>query len=168
MSKTSTEKLLNQLQKSQNKMLTISDFRTLLQSAFDEPLNEGRIYKLTHQLKNRGYLTSLKKDIFFINTPEKSLSNNELEDLFYRKILKLHCQQYCKQYRYIGGLTALEIHLHGTSITIPEEIIIFNKDKQAIETVMLEKKVNFKTYEAKTKNLYTPLSKQTTTIRLKG
>jgi hypothetical protein len=82
--------------------------------------------------------------------------------------LKQHCQQYCKQARYIGELTALEINLHGTGITLPEEIIIFNKEKQAIETVMLNKKIHFKTYEAKAKNLYTPFSKQTQTIKLKG
>jgi hypothetical protein len=125
------------------------------------------MYKLTHQLKNRGYLISLKKDIFFITTPEKPLSEEELEDLFYRKLLKQHCQQYCKTNRYIGGVTALEFHLHGSTITLPEEIIIYNKDKQAIETILLEKKVNFKTYEAKTKNLYTAFAKQTSTIKVK-
>lgn len=156
------------LQKNQKKIISISDFKKLLLSSFPPPLNEGRIYKLTHQLKNRGYLVSIKKDIFLITSPEKIPSEEEMEELFYRKLLKKHCQQYCKTNRYIGGLTALELHLHGTSATLPDEVIIYNSTKQAIETVLLKKKVNFKTYEAKTKNLYPLFAKQTSTIRLKG
>ncbi|MDR2416526.1 MAG: hypothetical protein LBD75_08280 [Candidatus Peribacteria bacterium] len=91
-----------------------------------------------------------------------------MEELFYRKLLKQHCQYYCKRYRYIGELTALEIHLHGTGVTIPEEIVIFNKEKQALESVMLDKKLHFKTYESQSKNLYSPLAKHTQTIKLKG
>jgi hypothetical protein len=137
-------------------------------TTFGEQLHEGRMYKLTHQLKNRGYLISLKKDIFLITIPDKIPNEQEIEELFYRKLLKQHCQQYCKTNRYIGGLTALELHLHGSNITLPEEIIIYNKDKQAIETILFDKKVNFKTYEAKTKNLYNAFSKQTTSIKLKS
>ncbi|MDR0650845.1 MAG: hypothetical protein LBG59_05620 [Candidatus Peribacteria bacterium] len=82
--------------------------------------------------------------------------------------MKQHCQRYCKHYRYIGELTALEIHLHGTGVNIPEEIVIFNKEKQALETIMLEKKIHFKTYEAQSKNLYSPFAKHLQTIKLKG
>jgi hypothetical protein len=62
----------------------------------------------------------------------------------------------------------LEINLYWTGISIPEEIIVYNKHKQSIETVLLDKKVNFKTYEAKTQNLYIPFSKQTHTIKIKN
>ncbi|MDR2190165.1 MAG: hypothetical protein LBP53_03055 [Candidatus Peribacteria bacterium] len=149
-------------------MLMIDDFKTLLHTFFGEQLHESRMYKLIHQLKNRGYLMSLKKDIFFITAPEKTPSETELEELFYRKLLKQHCQQYCKHQRYLGELTALEIHLHGTGVSIPEEIIVFNKEKQALETVMLKKKVSFKTYEAKSKNLYPAFAKHLQTIKLKS
>jgi hypothetical protein len=93
--------VINYLQKNQKKVISIAEFRQLLTSSFDTPLNEGKIYKITHQLKNRGYLRSLKKDIFFMHSPEESMQESELEDLFYRKLLKQHCQQYCKQQRYI-------------------------------------------------------------------
>ena len=159
---------MNYLQKNQNKVLSIKEFREMIISSFDEKLSEGRIYKLTYQLKNRGYLTSLKKDMFCIHSPENTISEEELEELFYRKLLTQHCNHYCTQYRYIGGITALELHLHGTSITIPDEIVIYNKHKQAIETVMFEKKLHFKTYKSKTKNLYPLFAKQTSSLKLKG
>ena len=162
------QNLIKHLQKNQKKIISISEFRRLVTSSFSEPLNEGRIYKLTHQLKNRGYLISLKKDIFFIATPEKTPTEEELEELFYRKLLKQHCQHYCKTNRYIGELTALELHLHGNNITLPEDIIIYNKDKLSVETVLFKKKVNFKTYKAKTKNLYPIFAKQTLVIKLKS
>ncbi|MDR0608371.1 MAG: hypothetical protein LBG52_08830 [Candidatus Peribacteria bacterium] len=65
-------------------------------------------------------------------------------------------------------MTALEIHLHGTGVSIPEEIIVFNKEKQAIETILLEKKVNFKRYEAKSKNLFPAFAKHTQNIKIKS
>ncbi|MDR0861137.1 MAG: hypothetical protein LBO09_09575 [Candidatus Peribacteria bacterium] len=168
MLKESKEKLEKSLKKNQNKIFTIEKFREIISTAFPEKLSEGKIYKLTHQLKNRGYLISLKKDIFFIKSPEKEITETELEDQFYRPLLKQHCQQYCKQDRYIGGMTALEIHLHTTGINIPDEIIIFNKEKQAVETVLFDKKINFKIYESKSQNLFPAFSKHTQKHKLKG
>ncbi|MDR2541647.1 MAG: hypothetical protein LBD11_08075 [Candidatus Peribacteria bacterium] len=65
-------------------------------------------------------------------------------------------------------MTALEIHLHTTGSNIPEEIIIFNKEKQAIETVLFDKKINFKIYESKSKNLFPAFSKHTHKHKIKG
>ena len=95
MKETTTEKLMQYLQKNQNKMIHLSDFKRDLTELFKEPLTEGRIYKITHQLKNRGYLISLKKDILFIKDPQKEIEEEVIEEHLYRKILKQHCQQYC-------------------------------------------------------------------------
>lgn len=166
--KEAQENLIKSLRKNQNKIFTIEKFREVVSAAFGEKLPEGKIYKLTHQLKNRGYLLSLKKDIFFLKAPEKEITETELEDQFYRQLLKQHCQQYCKQDRYIGGITALEIHLHSTGVLIPEEIVIFNKEKQAIETILFDKKINFKIYESKSKNLFPTFIKHTQKHKIKG
>ena len=167
MKKINMEEIQTQLQKRKNKLIAMEELKGIMLSVYGNTVSTGKIYKTTHQLKNRGFLLSIKKDILFIKHPKEEISDEELEEQFYWKILKQHCETYCKQERYIGELTALEINMQGTGINITEEIIIFNRKKQAIETVLLEKNVSFKTYESKGKNLYTPLSKQTLKIRLK-
>jgi hypothetical protein len=168
MNKEEMEKVIHFLNKNKKKILSLEEYKIALTNIFDIPLTDGKIYKITHQLKNRGYIISIKKDIFYISDPHGTTNIEDIEENFYRKILKQHCKKYCNQERYIGELVALEANLHGTSINIPDEIVVYNKKKQAIETIMFEKKVHFKSYESKGKNLYTPLSKYTNKIKLKG
>lgn len=168
MKKDEMGKTIHFLNKNKKKILSLKEYKTTLTTIFDSPLTDGKIYKITHQLKNRGYIMSIKKDILYISDPQETTNIEEIEENFYRKILRQHCKKYCNQEWYIGELTALEINLHGTSISIPDEIVVYNKKKQAIETVMFEKKINFKSYESKGKNLYTPLSKYTNKIKIKG
>lgn len=103
--------------------------------------------------------------MFYITNPEKLITAEEIEEQQYRKLLKDHCNWVCKQ-RYIGGLTALEIHLHWNGVTIPETVMIINKEKQTIETVIFEKQIAFKKFETKWKNLITSLMKQTTEVSM--
>ena len=46
-------------------------------------------------------------------------------------------------------------------MTIPESVIVINKDKQTVETLAFEKQIAFKKYETKGKNLISNLLKQT-------
>ncbi|MDR0608372.1 MAG: hypothetical protein LBG52_08835 [Candidatus Peribacteria bacterium] len=101
MTQTNSENLIEHLKKKQNKILTNTELRALTTATFGMPLAENKFYKLTHQLKNRGYLYTLRKDIFLIKAPEQQISETALEEQFYRKLLKQHCQHYCKQDRYI-------------------------------------------------------------------
>ena len=47
-------------------------------------------------------LSSLKKDIFFVKTPDDKLEQQDLIDKFYWAILKQNCSQDLKNDRYIG------------------------------------------------------------------
>ncbi len=161
------ETIVKILQKNQNKTVDLSVFEGRLQSAFTEPLSKGKIYKLTHQLKNKWYLMSLRKDVFYVKMPDKSVDAPFLEEKFYWNMLKSHCKLYCNTNRYIGNLTALELNLH-TNCLIPEEIIVVNDKKQSIETVIFDKKINFKTYEVKKKNLYSSFVKFTKKLKIQG
>lgn len=49
----SLESVMKILQKHQNKVIPLSLFEQRLQSVFGEDLPKGKIYKLTHQLKNK-------------------------------------------------------------------------------------------------------------------
>lgn len=163
----SLESVMKILQKHQNKVIPLSLFEQRLQSVFGEDIPKGKIYKLTHQLKNKWYLLSLKKDILYIKMPDTLLDPSVLEEKFYWTLLKSHCKLSCAYERYLGGLNALELHLHMHAL-IPEEVMIVNAKKQSTEIVMFDKKVNFKTYEANKKNLYSSFAKHTTSFTVQG
>ena len=159
------EELIQNLQKQKKKIISLNDLKNLIYLTFWETTPINKIYKLTFQLRNRRFLTPLRKELFYITNPEKPIKPEEIEEQQYWKLLKDHCNQNSKK-RYIGWLTALEIHLHWTWVTIPETITIINKDKQATETLIFEKSISFKKYETKWKNLILPLMKQTTEVNM--
>ncbi len=159
------EDLIQDLQKQKKKIISLNDLKILISKSFWENTPISKIYKITYQLKNRWFLTPLRKELFYITNPENQIKPEEIEEQQYRKLLKTHCTSTSKQ-RYIWWLTALEIHLHWNWITIPETIMIINKDKQSSETLMFEKTISFKKYETKWKNLITSLLKQTIEINM--
>lgn len=159
------DELIVNLQKQKKKIISLNSLKDLVYLSFWENIPITKIYKITFQLRNRWFLTPLRKELFYISNPEKPIKPEEIEEQRYRKILKDHCNSTSKQ-RYIWGLTALEIHLHGNGVTIPETITIINKDKQAIETIIFEKQIAFKKFETKWKNLISALIKQTTEVSM--
>lgn len=159
--------LIQILSKQKKKIIDSTTLKSFIYEAFWKSTPTNKIYKITFQLKNRWYLTSLRKDLFYISNPEKPIKIEEIEDERYWKILKDHCNWINKQ-RYIWWLTALEIHLHGQWVTIPESILIINSNKQSIETIINEKQINFKKYESKWKNLMKSLIKQTNEINMQN
>ena len=159
------ENLIQILQKQKKKILSSDDLKKYIYLTFWESTSISKIYKITFQLKNRWYLIWLRKDLFYITNPEKTITNEEIEEQWYRKLLKDHCNWVCKQ-RYIWGLTALEIHLHRNGVTTPETVTIINKEKQTVETVVFEKQIAFKKFETKWKNLITKLTKQTIEVNM--
>lgn len=120
----------------------------------------NKVYKITFQLKNRWYLFPLRKELFYISDVSNPVKSEELEELWYWKILKDHCNWICKKW-YIWWLTALEVYLYGNGITIPEKIMVVNKEKQLVETIIFDKKIMLKKFECKWKNLISSLIKQT-------
>ena len=159
------DELIQNLQKQKKKIISLNDLKNLIYLTFWETTPISKIYKITFQLKNRWFLTPLRKELFYITSPEKPIKPEEIEEQQYWKILKDHCNETSKK-RYIWWLTALEIHLHWNWVTIPETITVINKDKQAIETLIFEKLISFKKYETKWKNLVMPLMKQTTEVNM--
>ena len=159
------ENLIQILQKQKKKIISSDDLKKFIYLTFWESTPISKIYKITFQLRNRWFLFLLRKDLFYITTPEKPITAEEIEEQRYRKLLKDHCNRLCKQ-RYIWGLTALEIHLHWNGVTIPETVMIINKEKQSVETVVFEKQIAFKKFETKWKNLISQLIKQTNEINM--
>ena len=159
------ENLIQNLQRQKKKIITANDLKKFIYLSFWESTPTNKIYKITFQLKNRWYLLCLRKDLFYITNPEKPITAEEIEEQRYRRLLKDHCNWISKQ-RYIWGLTALEIHLHGNWVTIPDTIIITNKEKQSVETIVFERQIAFKKFETKWKNLISQLIKQTNNVNM--
>ena len=157
------DELIQKLLKQKKKILPLDDLKKLINISFWENTPLSKIYKITFQLKNRWYLISLRKELFYITNPEKPITTEEIEEQRYRKLLKDHCSQICKK-RYIWWLTALEIHLHWTWITLPETITVINEKKQTTETLIFDKQISFKKFETKWKNMISSLMKLTNEV----
>lgn len=159
------DELIQNLLKQKKKIISLSDLKKLINISFWENTPISKIYKITFQLKNRQYLISLRKELFYITNPESQIKPEEIEEQLYWKLLKDHCNWVSKKW-YVWWLTALEIHLHWTWVTLPESITIINEKKQAIETLIFDKEIIFKKFESKWKNMISPLMKQTTQVNM--
>ena len=161
----SIDNLIQLLRKQKKKIISSADLKNFIYASFWENTSINKIYKITFQLRNRWFLYLLRKDLFYITNPEKPVSNEEIEEQWYRKLLKDHCNGVSK-YWYIWWLTALEINLYWNGVTMTETIMIVNKDKQDTETVVFDKKILFKKYEAKWKNIFSQMIKLTDTVSM--
>lgn len=149
--------LVNKLWKSQWKIIDNTHISDLLGKIVDENFSDAKVYKITHNLKNKGYLISLKKNCFLVTNPNKRLDEDEITLNYYRELLKKHCQTYITGGWYIGWVKALEFHLQNYEI--PESIDIINTHKNALEVVIFEKTVAYKRYTHKQSNIFWKVKK---------
>lgn len=156
--------VVKKIWKYKNKLLEIQKIKEIIKNILDTEYSEQKTYKMIYYLKNRGYIESLKKDIFFVKNPEKTYQEQELINKFYREMLKRHCNEYIEGKRYIGWLKALELNI--SSFEIPDEILIVNTRKQATEVIIEQKKGLFKTYGSNKKNLFPLFYKHTKKIAI--
>lgn len=154
------------MQKYNNSVIDWEKIKQIISRILGEDFSDHKVYKMVYYLKNRWYLQSLKKNIYFIKNPDNYYSEDWLVDTTYRKLLKIHCQNYLMKDWYIGGVKALEIHMQ--SYAIPDEILIVNAHKQATEVVMFDKKMLCKMYRSKDKNIFRQCKKFTTSHLVSG
>ena len=159
------DKLIQNLLKQKKKIISLNDLKKLINASFWENTPISKIYKITFQLKNRQYLMSLRKELFYITNPEHPIKPEEIEEQLYRRLFKEHCNWVSKKW-YIWWLTALEIHLHWAWITLPEIITVINEKKQATETLIFDKQIAFKKFESKWKNMIPSLMKLTNKVTM--
>ena len=151
--------LVKKISKYKNKLVHIEDLKKILKNILDEQYKDTKAYKNIYYLKNRWYLISLRKDLFFVKSPQLEIDDDELLQKFYRKILKQSAKDQLSSQRYIWDLKALEININNYNI--PDKIVIINPFKKSHETVILGKKAIFKTFESKSQNIYNHLRKFT-------
>ena len=134
------------------KIITTEKIREIIEQIMWESYSTNRMYKIFYYLKSRWYIIDLKKNFYFVKLPEDEINEEDIVDRLYRTILNKQIKNLTKWRRYIWWLKALEIALG--IYTIPDEILIVNENKQWIENLILEKKILFKTYSSKKKNLF--------------
>jgi len=123
---------------------------------------------MVYYLKNRWYLSTIKKNIFLVKDPEDTMTDEVIVDRFYWQLVKKHCRESLSSARYIWWVKALELNL--SSFDAPDELLICNQTKQSTEVVMLEKQIVFKTYsKAKERwNLFAFFNSMTKKIAVHG
>ena len=146
------------------KIITTEKIREIIEQIMWESYSTNRMYKIFYYLKSRWYIIDLKKNFYFVKLPEDEINEEDIVDRLYRTILNKQIKNLTKWRRYIWWLKALEIALG--IYTIPDEILIVNENKQWIENLILEKKILFKTYSSKKKNLFPFFYKETEKITI--
>lgn len=152
------------LMKSKNKVVHMDAIRRIFSTVMQESYTDKKMYKLLYYLKNRWYLITLKKNIYFVKQSDDEYTEQWLTDRFYWDLVKQHCKEYVRSDWYIGWLKALELHM--SAYDVPDEIMIVNADKQATEVIVFDKKVLFKTYISSGKNLFSLYKKYVSKIDL--
>lgn len=158
--------VVKKLRKRKDKIIDVQKIKNIVHSILDENYNDKKAYKMIYLLKNKWYLVSIKKNILLVKLPTDSFSENDIIDLYYRDSVKSHCKESCATSRYIWWLKSLELNINNYSIS--EDIDIYNKEKNATEIALLTKKIIFKTYSQKKKNLRTTFAKHTHKIVFNG
>ena len=146
------------------KIITTEKIRELIEQTMWDSYTTNRMYKIFYYLKNRWYIIDLKRNFYYVKLPEDEINEEYIVDRLYRSILNKQIKSLAKWKRYIWGLKALEIAMG--IYTTPDEILIVNENKQGIENLILEKKILFKTYSSKKKNLYAFFHKETQPITI--
>ena len=143
--------VVEKLSKSVDKLLAIDDIKKLLMQCMDDQYTDTKAYKLLHQLKNKGYIISLRKDLLYVTSPDRTPDVANIISRNYWLILRKHCQAYASTNRTVAGLKALELHM--MNYDVPDFVDVLDEKKQAQETIVQGKLIRYKTMNAEGKSL---------------
>lgn len=146
------------------KLIHLDVLKHLLQSVLDDAYTDQKLYKLIYGLKNRSFLSSLKKDLYFVKSPDLEYTQEQFLEMFYWQAVKQHCKKYLESDRYVWGIKALELNI--SSFDPPEELLIVNSYKQSSEILMFDKKIMFKYYQMNDQKMFKIFSKFTHKVHI--
>lgn len=89
------------MQKKRGKIIYAEEVKQIISQIMKEAYSDTKAYKIIYYLKNKGYLISIKKDIFYCKLPEDHLSEFLILEDRYRHILHRHCTSGLEKKRYI-------------------------------------------------------------------
>ncbi len=126
------------------KLCMMSDLKKIGKRILLDEYSDTKFYKIIYFLKNRWYIETIKKNIFYIKDSGSTFNKQEILDNYYRFVVQKHCNEFLVWRWYVSGLKSLEIYLK--SYDVPDELIIVNQNKQSSEVLLYDKQVLFKTY----------------------
>ncbi len=156
--------LVNKLKKRRHKIIYSDDLKSIIKKTMKAKYTDKKAYKLIYYLKNKGYLLSIKKEIFYVKFPEDHISEDLILEDRYWYILHHHAKRATDNSWYIAWLKALELWL--SNFSIPEDIQIVNPKKQSKEVVVADKSMQFKKYSSKKENYFKQFKKHTTKVKM--
>jgi len=134
------------------KLVDMARLKKMWQNILWDAYTNAKLYKLLYHLKNKWHLMGLRKDIFFVKSPDLSFSEQDLIDKFYWSVLRKHTSQYSWTKSYIWWLKALELHVMNFSA--PDDILIVTENKQSVEALFFDKKILCKKYTSQGSSLF--------------
>ena len=140
-----TDIFVKKLLKNKHKILTISQIKDIYLDI--EESADSKIYKKIYNLKNKGYILSLKKDLFYIKKPDEDILIDDIVEKNYWKYLKKYLKEQFWVYYFIWGLKSLEIW--NNNFSIPDKITIINPYKRSNEVLFKEKNLFLVNYSIK-------------------
>lgn len=158
--------VVEKLSKSVDKVVDIDFVKKTLQSCMDEAYSDTKAYKLLHQLKNKWYAVSIRKDLLYVTLPDRPVDLASVIQRHYRFILRKHCQTYANKWRTITGLKALELHM--MNYDAPDFVDVLDDKKQAQEVIVADKKVRYKTMSVEWKSFLKKIAPYTTKLYVGG
>lgn len=153
---------VNKILKYKWKIIDAEKIKKITKDILDDQYNDNKAYKMIYQMKNKWYLLSLKKDIFYIKNPNQEINEDEVVEKIYWDVLKKHCKKDLYSDRYIWWSKALEINMQNFSIN--DDISIINRNKQSKEIILTWKSVNFKKFNSNKLDIFKELKKNTIKI----
>lgn len=164
MKNTHLQIVTKKLSKWRKKIIYADELKSLIAKVLGDNYTDTKAYKFIYYLKNRWYIVSIKKTIFYVKYPEDHISESLILEDYYWQILHQHCTESLAKQRYIWGLKALELNLNN--FEIPDTVLIVNPDKQSKETVVAAKHIQFKKYTTKQENFFTKFKKFTHKVKM--
>ena len=154
--------VVEKLSKSVDKVVEIDFIKKTLQNCMDDGYSDTKVYKLLHQLKNKGYIFSLRKDLLYVSLPDRTVDIANVIQRHYRLILRKHCQTYANAWRTIAWLKALELHM--MNYDPPEFVDVLDDKKQAQEVIVADRKIRYKTMTVEGKSFLKKIAPYTTKL----
>ena len=94
MKESNLQKLIKKLQRHKGKLISANKIKDHIHTILKDAYSDSKAYKLIYHCKNKGYILSLKKDIFLVKDPETIINEQEIIDNFYRNMVKKHAKEF--------------------------------------------------------------------------
>lgn len=93
--------LVKKLKRWRHKIIYSHELKTIIKKTMNSEYTDKKAYKLMYYLKNKGYLMSIKKEIFYVKFAEDHISEDLILEDRYWYILHHHAKTATDNNRYI-------------------------------------------------------------------